>query len=410
MVLSVALGWHRRSDLSLGPIDEQAHYDYVVELSRGRVPAYGDKYTQTTLRVISCLGVFGTEEGSCAIAYRNPVSYVPRGYSYQAQQAPLAYLPYLATARPDAPPRSALAAAREGGPIWVCLSAGLLVVVGGIEGLDLLALTTLLSICLLSPVAVYSWSTVTNDSAGVAAGALAVITSSIVRQRGSNVAWISFGVGMVIGLLKGLFFIAPLALLISGLLRETPNRTGVSWARLWARHKGNVLMLAGAMLSLVGWAVLQDLRGSASLTTVLDAGLPTSVRYFHWSALFGTFKNQFTMLVPYYYSAPWYWVWNVAVFGTFLAPILVRGRSRSPALAASAIGVVAALAIVSFGYPAALYFMRIYSSGISARLGLPVLPIVALIIVRYARRPWLIAVGVALPAIAAVSQLASGKY
>ncbi len=418
VIVSVALGSHQRNDPTFGPIDEQAHYDYVLDLAQGRVPAWGDSYRQETLRMISCLGVLHAGMRGCATATRNPLMYAPRGYSYETQQAPLAYLPYVVTARPNSSPARALVSARDGGIVWLCITACLLVVVGWIESLSLLELTTVLSICLLSPVAVYSWSTVTNDSAAVAAGAIAVITVAIARRRGSGLASVGLGVGAILGLLKGLFFIAPLALLLGGLLAELPGRGRVTPSELWRRHGCSALMLFGTALSFAGWIVLQDARATVPPMQVLDALLPRTA-HFPWDTMFQTFYDQLTMLVPVAATDPSYWlqnpsaplysIWNVCVFGSLLAVVLrARPGSDSVALRTAAIGAVTALALVCFAYMIILYVVGHYDSGVSARLGLPVLPIIAVLVVRYLRRSGLVALGIALPAVAAVAQLTSG--
>ena len=170
--MSLAAGNHQRHPPGFDVLDEAAHYDYVLDLTHGHVPGSGDRLSQSTMRMVSCLGDFGLTPRGCSVKERNPASFPAGGYSYEAvAQPPLGYLPYLLTAQPNDSPQAAHVAARWGGFVWSVVAAGLLVWVGWLSDLSLLELGAVLSICLLSPVEVHAAATVTNDSAGVVAGA-----------------------------------------------------------------------------------------------------------------------------------------------------------------------------------------------------------------------------------------------
>jgi hypothetical protein len=77
----------------ISPIDELAHIDYVIHLSHGNLPTYSTKYSQTALRISDCLGTNFSKAVGCESKYRNPNLYPPSGWSYEAQQSPLAYVP-----------------------------------------------------------------------------------------------------------------------------------------------------------------------------------------------------------------------------------------------------------------------------------------------------------------------------
>ena len=172
LLVSMAAGNHQRFSPTFDILDEGAHYDYVLDLTHGHVPVSGDRLSQPTMRTLSCLGEVGFPPRGCSVQNRNPTSFPAGGYSYESvAQPPLGYLPYLLTAQPNDSPRAALAAVRWGGFIWGVVAAGLLVWVGWLADLSLLELCGVLSICLLSPVEVHAAATVTNDSAGVVAGA-----------------------------------------------------------------------------------------------------------------------------------------------------------------------------------------------------------------------------------------------
>ena len=140
LFVSIAASSHQRHEAGFDILDEGAHYDYVVRLAHGDLPSPGDRYTQQTLRIISCVGEYGLSPHGCAAKHRNP-ALVPDGYSYEAaQQPPLAYLPYLLTIRTDGSSQQALQDARWGGFIWSVVGAGLLVWVAWMLDLSLLEL------------------------------------------------------------------------------------------------------------------------------------------------------------------------------------------------------------------------------------------------------------------------------
>jgi hypothetical protein len=407
---SVLLGAHQRHQLAFGPKDEQAHYDYVVDLSHGHVPAWGDRYSQPTVRALSCFASTARTPSACRVARRNPRLYPPDGYSYEAQQPPLAYLPYLLFVEPNAPPRQAVPSARWGGTVWTIIAAGLLVAVGWVEGLSLLELTVLLSICIISPIAVYASATVTNDSAAVASGALALLTWTVARRRGRRMAVTGLVVGIALGLLKGFFLVAPLVLLIAGLLEERGRPEGWTWSGLWRRQACSLCMVVGAGASYVGWVLVQDGRALVPSSVVLHALLvgTVSVRP-QWSTVFQAFQNQFSLLIPLA-SAPLYWVWNLAVYGMFAAIIFLRERGQKAARWRSlAMATFAGIGLFVLGYTLIFTLEGHYNLAPGARFSLPVLPIIALVVVRSLRRSGLLTIGILLPGSAAAAQLLAGR-
>jgi hypothetical protein len=196
LLVSVAAGNHQRFAPRFDITDEGAHYDYVLDLTHGHIPVSGDRLSQPTMRTISCLGEVGFAPHGCTVEERNPASFPAGGYSYESvAQPPLGYLPFLLTAQPSDAPRAALVSARWGGFIWSVVAAGLLVWVGWLADLSLLELCAVLSVCLLSPVEVHAAATVTNDSAGVVAGAAVLGIFLAARRRGTAMA----GVGLAAG-------------------------------------------------------------------------------------------------------------------------------------------------------------------------------------------------------------------
>ena len=75
--------------------DEGAHFDYVVNLKNFTIPFWGTLESQDTLLIGDCLGRVGGKQGSCETKDRDPGNFAPGGFSYQAQQPPLGYFPYI---------------------------------------------------------------------------------------------------------------------------------------------------------------------------------------------------------------------------------------------------------------------------------------------------------------------------
>ena len=226
VAVSVALGAKTRHETAVGVLDEGAHYDYVLAVRKGHIPAWGDPSDQRTLRLIDCVGSWGRPKSGCDVRFRDPATYPAKGFSYEAQQPPLGYLPYLLSVRPNADPAHVLVDARDGGAAWTAVAAVLLLAIATLEGLSLVAFSVLLSTCLLCPVHVIAAATVNNDAAGVAAGALAFLVVLVSRRWvGRSPVWAVLAgaaTGLIIGLIKGHYAIAPMVLVVAALTGERP--------------------------------------------------------------------------------------------------------------------------------------------------------------------------------------------
>jgi hypothetical protein len=209
--------------------------------------------------MLSCLGGVGFAPHGCKVEARNPASFSAGGYSYESVVQPLlGYLPFLLTAQPNDSPRGALVSARWGGFIWSAVVAGLLVWVGWLADLSLLELCAVLSISLLSPVAVRAGATVTNDNAGVVAGAAVLGIFLAARRRGTAMAGIGLAAGLLVGFMKGLFVVAPLVILVSVVIGDLSNHRTPQRADLWQRYGCALSMFLGAAVSFTAWSLIQD--------------------------------------------------------------------------------------------------------------------------------------------------------
>jgi hypothetical protein len=411
---SLALGAHRREQLTISPLDEQAHYDYVVALDHWHVPRWGSKYQQQTLDVLACFSPLPGSVPDCAGTQTDPNGFAPAGFSYEAQQPPLGYIPYVLTSNPDASPKAALVDARWGGAIWAAVAAVLAVAYAAVEGMSLLRLLTFLTVCLLSPVAIYAESTVTNDAAGVSAGILTLLVVSLGRRRSARAAiGLGLAAGLLIGMLKSLFILAPIALLVADVLSDRPwvaRRPPLR--QLFEEHACVIATAVGTAISGVAWEVVQNMRAIVPATTVLHALMgshqTSSPRL---STVLTGLQSQLQLMQPYYPRAPLYFVWNLAVFGLLATMVLLPTRlalgTRTRMLA---VGALAGFATIAVAWPAIVFVQGHFNYPAPARYGLPLLPVVALVVARFHKRAGLLWIGLAIPAAAALSQLMSRTF
>jgi len=414
VVLSTLLSNVRRDKTPFDIYDEGAHYDYVVQLENHHVPAFGDPATQSALLDADCIGSDVSKPRDCSIHPRDYHQYPAGGYSYEAQQPPLAYLPYTLTTHTDQPPATAIVEAREGGVIWTAIAAVLLLLFAGFAGLPLLALTLLLATCLLNPTHVHAAATINNDASAAAAGALALLVATLSRDRGKLWLRIAAGLltGVVIGLLKGLFVLVPFALLIALLVSERPWRERLEgWRRCTFRNASVVAMLAGSGAAFVGWFLFQSARATVRPSVILNLLLGASkTNHPRPTAMFDGLQAVTSIFDP---STPssFHAIWNLAFFAVVAGVLLVKplngALSGARALAAGALVALIALAV---GWPLLVFVQGHFDYAASGRYALPLVPILALVVVRAVGRYGLLLLGVGFPLVATILQLKTGKY
>ena len=413
VALSILLGGHRRADPHFDVSDEAAHYAYVLALRSGHLPAFGDTLTVQDRKMADCLSAGVPPPAKCGKTPPSARHYAADGYDYEAQQPPLGYLPYVATADPGATPVDAIAAARTGGMIWVAISGGLLLALACLEELSLLALAALLATCLLNPIFTLAAATVNNDAAGVAAGAVALIAWSWSRRRPRWSLGLGLLAGVLLGLTKGILIVVPFALVIAAVVEE--GRGLVSWSGLWGaskRHLCTITMLLATAAAYGGFVLLQDSRATVAPSAVLHALLGVSQTATVQPSTVSTgLSSSLSFFEPYYPYDALNVLWDVCVLGVlvgvwaFKMPEAVGGRVRGVAL-----GVLAGMVVLAVGWPVLVYIQGHYNYFSSVRYNVALLPLIAYVIVKGCRNFGVAAVGVALPLACAALQLGVGKY
>lgn len=202
--------------------DEVPHIDYTFRLADGQATTWDDVYSQRTLGIASCLEQQDQDPQCVVRELRDPTQRWPNGYSYEAQQTPLGYLPYAVidsfAVDSQADHFSQIRTLRlTNAFIWVLLAALWALLVSQVTDrrVPALAATTAVS---LNPMLVDRFTYVTNDAmAIVAATAVAVWLLYRLRRPASNllVGWLlpALLLGTFVGMTKptALIIVVPLA-------------------------------------------------------------------------------------------------------------------------------------------------------------------------------------------------------
>ncbi|HET6963791.1 MAG TPA: hypothetical protein VFH58_03400 [Acidimicrobiales bacterium] len=408
VVASTAAGdrlWHKPTFTGF---DEQAHFDYVVHLSHGDVPGWGQLYAPDTVHILDCVGLNRTVAQPC-VTTAGPRRYPPAGYSYEAQQPPLAYVAYVPFLRPGAAPAAQLESVRRGGVVWLALAAILLVALAWLSDLTVPQMVLLQSACILNPMAIQAAGTVTNDSPGLAAGAASMVAALLLRRRRPAVAVpAALAVGAVLGLMKAFFLIAPLALLVGALLLERPRDVRSSPRAFLRRNATELCMVLGATISTVAFLLYQNHRATVAPSVVLRALLGGQTTHLpRWSTLELSVEHAFTAFQAYVPTSvlPLFAIWGVLVYGSAAGLLLNRSTSRARALRALAGGTLIAAVALDVGFPLLDYLQGHFNYYAPSRYLLPLVPILAYVVARALRPAALVVVGVVLPALAVGSLL-----
>jgi hypothetical protein len=286
----------------------------------------------------------------------------------------------------------------------------LLIAVAWLGDLSLLELTAVLSVCLLSPVAFGAAATVTNDGSAVAAGSAVLGTALLARRRGRSMAVTGLSIGLVVGLMKGLFVVAPFTLLAALVIADVSQRRKPTRSDFWTRYGCSLMMFIGAFVSYVGWLLIQNARATVPPSTILHALQSWSTSpYPRLPTFFAGVQNGLSGLMAYV-PAPLYWLWNLSVYGSLAGVLILRGPVARPQLRAMASAIFVGIIVLAAAFPLLNFVEGHYDFSAPARYALPLLPIIAVTLVRALRTRGLFLVGLVLPAAAVIDQVATGKF
>ena len=406
VVCVAAVALHVSNYRRLGPIDEQAHLDYVNRVASGELPALGDKLSMETRREIACRGIetpagFGDRLDCEAI---RPVKTLPEdGNSYEAAQPPLYYAVTAALSRVT--PGDDVDSIRRVGAFWLAVGGIALYFtlrrfkVGTIYALVLSLTLT------LSPTLLAAASVVSDDTAVWTWGAVALlIVVTLLKGPPLRVPAliIAAAVGAIGGLVKPVTLLVVIALALAAIL-----------AQWWAgRPKWGFLfagsLIVGATVTTGAWGLVVNHLRHVPLQSV-QPWARYHVSSLDLAQLFKLPLFELVSVLGAYLPITWRGDWRLSVLiqtaiyvqvGILLLPLL----SRTPNRIGRSMG-IAYLSVVAISGP--YYVILYYVStqilyGADNRFAFGLVPMMAVVLVAWVQprwQRWTLAALLALPAI-----------
>lgn len=387
-----AVAWHVSEITRIGPLDEQAHLDYVNRLLDGRFPRMGDKLTAETREQVACRGMATPAgpgaPGDCEKGLIN--AEMPEdGNSYEATQPPLYYVPTALVSR--VMPGDDVDSIRLTGALWLVAGAlGLSFALRRLRVEAALAAGIALVIALTPPLW-FAASVVSNDIAVWAFGGLALWAVVFLLQQPALRGWhvaLAAAVGALGAATK------PTALLVVAALG-----LAVVLQRCWTGRRRD------------GWILAAALVGGAALATGVWAIVVTSIQHrpfdevqpwsgyqvdsLSWDQLFRqplfNFVSPYKAFVPHQLRIDWVldWLFQGAMFigaGLLLLPVLSRTDERE----ARAIGIAYLTAVLISGpYYVTLYYVTTsIVFGADTRFMYGLLPMLGVLLGVWVARAW----------------------
>ena len=273
---AASVDWSR----PLTEYDEVPHIDYAVRLADGQVTTWDDVYTQRTLGLAECLEEQSLDPNCMNRETRIPQERWPNGHSYEAQQAPPAYVPYAIALRLFISEEgNHFAQIRElrfvNGLFWILLAVAWSALVLQVTRSLIPSLAVTLVVA-TNPLLFDSFTYVTNDAAAlvVATGASAWLLYLL--RVGSKMPFLHWlPVALMWGLLLGLTKATSLIILIA---------LGLA---VWASHR-----FAGTKQASRNWWL--------ALFCTAGVGTATGLAYqqlIEWRSRL-TFEEVFSVILP----------------------------------------------------------------------------------------------------------------
>lgn len=378
--------------------DEAAHFDYVLKLKTGEIPAWGSLYEQETMLIAECLGSAFAEPGDCSTKTRDPKNFAPAGYNYEAQQPPLGYLPYVFFAKTGSEPALTLEQLRiQGSQFWLFAIAALIVIYSALIGLSWAPSILMGSLMLLNPIVIHSVATISNDSAVVVSVMawmiIRVIISKFKLELGKwSVALSALG-GLALTLTKGFLVLIPFAELCIYLTKKLiagDFRKGKRFMGSILKTEAFIAFFSG----LIGFAVFLLIQSSRSIqpsTVVLDSLLGFSKTEFpNPQTYVASISNMLVLFKGSFFGSTLDLAISEILTCTVVAIMVLVVRRELTALKLDAISPTQSLGIFSPGlvaistlllmaivWPTLLYVQGSFDFAASSRYALIALPLIA---------------------------------
>jgi hypothetical protein len=217
-------------------------------------------------------------------------------------------------------------------------------------------------------------------------------------------------VGLIVGFLKGFFVVAPFVILAALFFADIARRRRPTRADIWTKYGCSVAMLVGAIVSYAAWVLIQSARATVPEGTILHVlqGSFTTTHLRVTTILTGV-QDGLSDLTAYA-VAPLYWIWDLAVYGTLAGLLVLKGPVGRVSERAAALAIFVGIVALATGFPLLNFIEGHYDFPAPQRYALPLLPIVAIVVVRTWRTRGVLLLGIALPALAVIDQVVTGQF
>jgi hypothetical protein len=257
---------HIEENPLFSPVDEGAHWDYVVRLADGGFPRLGQYLQTSTVEELACRGTAGQLTVPRCIKPPFPKDLY---YQYESQQppgyyavtVPLRWFAMRILGLDD------LTGTRMAGVIWLTMGLSVMWVAGRVLSVDPRALGAGVVLIATAPLVIYQSASVSNDDSDILIGALVLLVSALAfKHRGR---WTAPAL-LATGLLATVFKLTDLLPVLVGSVlfalwagAESRTMAGpggtagertVGAVRLWCATGGALLL--GGLCSTVGWIVI----------------------------------------------------------------------------------------------------------------------------------------------------------
>jgi len=399
--------------------DEVPHIDYTFRLADGSITTWDDVYSQRTLGIAECLEIASDNPQCIYGELRDPQERWPNGYSYEALQAPIGYLPFaladVVTIDEQGDHYSQIRQLRfVNVGLWLLFAAAWTMLIVQVTS-NRLAAAAASTIVALNPLLFDRFTYVTNDGPAIIAST-ATSAWLIFGLRDRTLSWPrtiipALAIGIIVGLLKPTALIVLLPLLLAGWASvrfADSTRPPMRW---WLSV---VLIGATGAVASFAYSAYIEARSSLDFHTVLSVILPRGplgladasvLRLEDISELVtGSGARNDAVTFEWGLRSPTVWVLAFAVLGAsaFLVSLTLRNAAfdRIPTLDARVLGisVVVGFIAVLIAHPALHYvrgeFLMPFTSG---RFQAPLIPLAGLVVlpafVRFRGWAWVAILG-----------------
>ena len=292
---TLLISLHVRTYHLFSPIDESAHYGYVVSLDQGHFPRHGDIIPASALRELACQGgdLGSFKFPACLQKIITPAEFPGGGYLTEAIQPPLYYAitAVLRSFFTHLTSVSVFKLVRLTGILW--LSAGLLLLWCSAMLLNIRESRAALAIFLIacSPMTIYYSSIISNDASAIFAGSLVLFTSLMkIANRLKNPKLSLFSVGLFVVLLKPVFVAAVIAcslllFIFCDSKKESELGAGKIKRSLSKIHSNGGQLLCGGVLGSLCWYIFESLLSYMSTPKPSTFGPIVPVFYYPATAI-----------------------------------------------------------------------------------------------------------------------------